>query len=68
MEVSEIKTLMTDLEKASAVDRILEILDTFDKEVKPTEKLLKVSGIALFLSDIFRSNLSFCRRRNLELL
>lgn len=36
---------MTDLEKASAVDRILEILDTFDKEVKPTEKLLKVSEI-----------------------
>jgi hypothetical protein len=43
MDSSEIKSLMTSLEKATSVEKIKEILVIFDKEIAPTEKLLRVS-------------------------
>lgn len=43
LEVSEIRAMMNDLEKAGgSTDRILELLTVFEERVKPTEKLLRV--------------------------
>lgn len=43
LEVSEIKSLMADLEKAGgSTERIISLLTVFEERVQPTEKLLRV--------------------------
>jgi len=43
MDVKEIKTYITNLEKAKDDKTILSILNILKKDIKPTEKLLRVS-------------------------
>ncbi len=55
MEVKEIKTHITSLEKAKDDKTILNILNILKNEIKPTEKLLRV-GISNFfcaLGDVY---------------
>lgn len=42
LEVSEIKAMMSDLEKAGSAEKIISLLTVFEERVRPTEKLLRV--------------------------
>lgn len=53
LEVSEIRSMMGDLEKAGgSTERILALLTVFEERVKPTEKLLRA---CIFKSEVGRS-------------
>lgn len=43
MEVKEIKTCASNLEKAKDDETILKLLNILEKNIKPTEQLLRVS-------------------------
>lgn len=45
MEAKEIKTYISNLEKAKDDKTILEILNILKRDIKPTEKLLRVSRV-----------------------
>jgi transcription elongation factor S-II len=54
-DVMEIRKLMSSLDKASNAEKIKEILVIFDKEVKPTEKLLRETKLGIAVNK-FRSH------------
>lgn len=47
MDVSEMRRLMVSLDKATSTDKIKEILTLFNKNVKPTEKLLRETKLGI---------------------
>lgn len=50
MDAKEIKTHIVHLEKAKDDKIVLEILNTLKREIKPTEKLLRVSFLQPYMS------------------
>lgn len=49
MDAKDIKTHITHLERAKDDRTILEILNTLKRDIKPTEKLLRVSVFAIYV-------------------
>lgn len=52
LTVQDIKKLMGDLEKASGVDQIGDILDMLQKDVEPTEKLLRETKLGIAVNKL----------------
>lgn len=54
LDAKEIRSLMSDLEKAGgSTDKVVSLLTIFDERVQPTEKLLRVCLIILFTFNLF---------------
>ncbi|KAH3667927.1 hypothetical protein WICMUC_005140 [Wickerhamomyces mucosus] len=56
MDVREIKTYITNLEKAKADSQIIEILTILKKDLKPTEKLLRETKVGVAVNKLKSSS------------